>query len=401
MPFDVHATLVNILFLVGIFFLVFASYYLINIGNSKVNDKNKIIFSLHNIKRTVVFICLILLTMFLFNKYSILWSTIVTLLISVVIAYLINPLVKHLENRGFKRSIAILIVYLVVIVFLVILGVLVVPRTANQFMNFVYRIPVIMQDFSANFNNFNKQIFENIPVLGNIADKLVTELDSIINVLQEKLFGVMANFASSAPNVLNILIRLVLVPVFAFYFLLDKERLTSGIISIVPKQRQEKFLNVCKDIDLANSQFVRGRLLMALFVGITTMIFLLIMRIDFALVIGIITCIADIIPYIGPFLGFIPAVVIALFQSPLKALIVAIAFVLIQWIENNILAPKILGSSIGMNPLVILLSLILGGGMFGVVGMIFSVPVVATLKILYKHYKDNIINFIYNDNTEN
>ncbi|NMB09333.1 MAG: AI-2E family transporter [Tissierellia bacterium] len=401
MPFDVHATLVNILFLVGIFFLVFASYYLINIGNSKVNDKNKIIFSLHNIKRTVVFICLILLTMFLFNKYSILWSTIVTLLISVVIAYLINPLVKHLENRGFKRSIAILIVYLVVIVFLVILGVLVVPRTANQFMNFVYRIPVIMQDFSANFNNFNKQIFENIPVLGNIADKLVTELDSIINVLQEKLFGVMANFASSAPNVLNILIRLVLVPVFAFYFLLDKERLTSGIISIVPKQRQEKFLNVCKDIDLANSQFVRGRLLMALFVGITTMIFLLIMGIDFALVIGIITCIADIIPYIGPFLGFIPAVVIALFQSPLKALIVAIAFVLIQWIENNILAPKILGSSIGMNPLVILLSLILGGGMFGVVGMIFSVPVVATLKILYKHYKDNIINFIYNDNTEN
>lgn len=401
MPFDVHAALVNVLFLVGIFFLAFGCYYLINIGNSKVNDKNKIIFSLHNIKRTVVFICIILLIMFLFNKYSILWSTIVTLIISVVIAYLINPLVKYMENRGFKRSIAILIVYLVVITFLVILAVLVVPKTANQFMNFVYRIPVIMQDFSTNFNNFNKQIFENIPVLGSIADKLITELDSIMNVLQEKLFGAMANFASSAPNVLNILIRLVLVPVFAFYFLLDKERLTSGIVSIVPKQRQEKFLNVCKDIDLANSQFVRGRLLMALFVGVTTMVFLLIMGIDFALVIGIITCIADIIPYIGPFLGFIPAVIIALFQSPLKALIVAIAFVLIQWVENNIIAPKILGSSIGMNPLIILLSLILGGGMFGVVGMIFSVPVVATLKILYKHYKDNIINFIYNDNTEN
>lgn len=401
MPFDVRAALINILYLSGIFFLVFSSYYLINIGNSKVNEKNKIIFSLHNIKKTVVFIFLIFLTLYMFNKYTILWSTIVTLLISIVIAYLINPLVNYIQRKGFKRSIAILMVYLVVIIFLVILGVIIIPKTANQFMNFIYRLPVIMQDFSTSFNNLNQKIFENIPMISNFSEKLITEIDSIMIVFQEKLFSLMTSFASNAPNVINIVIRLVLVPVFAFYFLLDKDKLTKGVISIIPKNKQSKFLDVCRDIDLANSQFIRGRLLMALFVGITTTILLFVLGIDFALVIGIITCIADIIPYIGPFLGFVPAVIIAFFQSPLKALIVGIAFVLIQWAENNIIAPKILSSTIGLNPLVILVSLIIGGGMFGVIGMIFSVPIVATIKILYKHYKNNIIKFIYNDNNEN
>ena len=140
---------------------------------------------------------------------------------------------------------------------------------------------------------------------------------------------------------------------------------------------------------------------MAIAVGVMTTIFLLIMRIDYALIIGIITCIADIIPYIGPALGFIPAVVLALVDSPIKAVIVAAAFVLIQWVENNILAPKILGTTIGLNPLLILTSLILGAGMFGVPGMIFAVPVVATLKVVLGHFKNDIKNFFFDNNHRN
>lgn len=132
---------------------------------------------------------------------------------------------------------------------------------------------------------------------------------------------------------------------------------------------------------------------MALFVGVATMITLFLMGIEFALIIGVLTFVFDIVPYIGPFIGFVPAVLIAFFKSPIKALWVAFLFVFIQWLENNVIGPKILGSSIGLHPLVVLFSLIIGGGMFGVPGMIFAVPVIAEIKILYinilREYKIN------------
>ena len=103
-----------------------------------------------------------------------------------------------------------------------------------------------------------------------------------------------------------------------------------------------------------------------------------------------ITGIADIIPYFGPFLGFLPAVFFALLNSPIKAFWVAVLFIGIQWIENNVLAPKIIGESTGIHPITILLALIIGGGMFGVMGMIFSIPLVAVAKILFNFIMENI-----------
>ena len=121
------------------------------------------------------------------------------------------------------------------------------------------------------------------------------------------------------------------------------------------------------------------------------------MGIEFALVIGIITCVADIIPYIGPFLGFIPAVLLALIKGPITAIWVAVLFCIVQWLENNILGPKILGDSTGMHPLVVLILLIVGGGMFGVAGMILSVPIASAIKIVFKHTKPYIVKYLYKD----
>ena len=127
--------------------------------------------------------------------------------------------------------------------------------------------------------------------------------------------------------------------------------------------------------------------MLALFVGFLTMIYLLILRVDFAIVIGMITCIADIIPYIGPFLGFVPAVLFAFMDAPLKALWVSILFIIIQWAENNILAPKLIGDSTGLNPLAVLISIIIGGGIFGIWGMVVSVPLVSIILILLDFFK--------------
>ena len=126
---------------------------------------------------------------------------------------------------------------------------------------------------------------------------------------------------------------------------------------------------------------------MAIFVGFATMVYLLVLRVDFAIVIGLITCVADIIPYIGPFLGFLPAVLFAFMDAPIKALWVAILFLLLQWAENNIIAPKLLSDKTGLNPMLILISIIIGGGVFGVFGMILSVPFASILVILIEFFK--------------
>ena len=199
--------------------------------------------------------------------------------------------------------------------------------------------------------------------------------------------------AMGTKTLLSGVLRLILLPVVIFYVLDDKEAIINKIKIIVPDKYEDLFSVIFREVDVALSQFVRGRILMALFVGVATMITLFLMGIEFALIIGVLTFVFDIVPYIGPFIGFVPAVLIAFFKSPIKALWVAFLFVFIQWLENNVIGPKILGSSIGLHPLVVLFSLIIGGGMFGVPGMIFAVPVIAVIKILYinilREYKIN------------
>ncbi len=178
------------------------------------------------------------------------------------------------------------------------------------------------------------------------------------------------------------MLNFVLVLIFTYYFSVEKDEIKVKVVEKLPAKHRDDILYLAYKINDALHGFVQGRLVMAVFVGFLTMILLLIMRIEFAVVIGFITMIADIIPYIGPFLGFLPAFILALFQSKTKAIWVGLFFVAIQWAENNILGPKILGSRTGLHPMIVLISIIIGGGMFGVVGMIVSVPIVSILFVL-------------------
>ncbi|WP_237036362.1 AI-2E family transporter [Mediannikoviicoccus vaginalis] len=400
MPFDVQHLLINAILVLVVFLLSFSIYYLINIGNTKVSLRNRLKFDQIFIKRTTVIIILILMTLFIFNKFPIVSRTLSTAIISVVVAYLINPLAMKLEDLGLKRSYAILVVYLIVILFFAIIVVFLWPMLVEQLKNLVQSIPQIVQYI----NELGEKIgakFTDYPAANDFITNGTKSILKSLNKVQDNLIFEMGNIGEKVSGLASGIIRVVLIPVFTFYFIMYKEKYFVWIKNQVPPNKYKSTTSLFKEIDRVNSQFVRGRLIMAIAVGVMTTIFLLIMRIDYALIIGIITCVADIIPYIGPALGFIPAVVLALVDSPIKAVIVAAAFVLIQWVENNILAPKILGTTIGLNPLLILTSLILGAGMFGVPGMIFAVPVVATLKVVLGHFKNDIKNFFFDNNHRN
>lgn len=400
MPFDVQHLLINAILVLVVFMLSLSIYYLINIGNTKVSLRNRLKFDQIFIKRTTVIILFILTTLFIFNKYPIVSRTLSTAIISVIVAYLINPLAMKLEDLGLKRSYAILIVYLIVILFFAIIVVFLWPMLVEQLKNLVQSIPQIVRYI----NELGEKIgdkFTDYPAANDFITNGTKSILKSLNKVQDNLIFELSNIGEKVSGLASGLIRIVLIPVFTFYFIMFKEKYFVWFKNQVPPNKYKSTTSLFKEIDRVNSQFVRGRLIMAVAVGVMTTIFLLIMGIDYALIIGIITCIADIIPYIGPALGFVPAVVLALVDNPIKAVIVAVAFVLIQWVENNILAPKILGTTIGLNPLLILTSLILGAGMFGVPGMIFAVPVVATLKVVLGHFKNDIKNFFFDNNHRN
>ena len=406
------------LVILSILLIFLAIYYLINIGNRYIEGKKRINIDLSLITKIFLGILIFYLINILFNKFPILGYTLSSVMIAIIFAYIINPIVNYLERKGVKRQFGVIIVYISAILIFGILIVSVIPKTINEVSNLLTSLPGMVDTLIREFNNFLSNVFakfnielpknfiniyketnpkvngnvETPQIVSNILDSIKGTINELIVKVQGSLMGSLSNVISKLYGFLTSAFRLVLIIIFSFYFSVDKERFMLRVKKAIPNKHREDISYLTKNIDIALQQFIRGRMLMAIFVGLLTMVYLLVLRVDFAIIIGLITCVADIIPFIGPFLGCAPAVLFAFMDSPMKALWVLILFVIVQWIENNILAPKLIGDSTGLNPLVILISIIIGGGIFGVWGMVISVPLTSIIFILV-----DFIKIKYND----
>lgn len=406
------------LVILSILLIFLAIYYLINIGNRYIEGKKRINIDLSLITKIFLGILIFYLINILFNKFPILGYTLSSVIIAIIFAYIINPIVNYLERKGVKRQFGVIIVYISAILIFGILIVSVIPKTINEVSNLLTSLPGMVDTLIREFNNFLSNVFakfnielpknfiniyketnpkvngnvETPQIVSNILDSIKGTINDLIVKVQGSLMGSLSNVISKLYGFLTSAFRLVLIIIFSFYFSVDKERFVLKVKKAIPNKHREDISYLTKNIDIALQQFIRGRMLMAIFVGLLTMIYLLVLRVDFAIIIGLITCVADIIPFIGPFLGCAPAVLFAFMDSPMKALWVLILFVIVQWVENNILAPKLIGDSTGLNPLVILISIIIGGGIFGVWGMVISVPLTSIIFILV-----DFIKIKYND----
>lgn len=392
-------------------------YYLINIGNRFIEGDKRIKIDLKLIIKIFIAIVILYLVTIIFEKYTILGYTLWSLIIGIIFAYVIDPIVNFLERKGIKRPFGVIIVYITTLIVFAILLVTVIPKTITEITNLLASLPPMIDSMSRGLTKFFYKLAEdyniNLPpsflnMLSGTTDgvsksaKLVTNsqdpLTNMFNSFSNAITNILGNVQKSALDSLRSVVvklyglvtstlKIVLVLIFSFYFSIGKEKYLKSFKKSIPNKYRDDVNYLAVRINASLQQFIRGRLLLALFVGFLTMIYLLILRVDFAIVIGMITCIADIIPYIGPFLGFVPAVLFAFMDAPLKALWVSILFIIIQWAENNILAPKLIGDSTGLNPLAVLISIIIGGGIFGIWGMVVSVPLVSIILILLDFFK--------------
>lgn len=373
-------------------------YYLINIGNNYVENRNKIKINYKRLLPIVIGLIVLLIMKSLFRRYTILSDTFYTIIISVILAYLFNPVIDYLESKNIKRVWAVLLLYLVIVGIIFILAFLVIPKSSKEIKRLMIDMPDYIDKASGMidflYNEYYSTLGDLPPIFQGVQQVVMENIvgleTMVVNGLKTFIGGIINTFAK--------VISLVLTPILTLYFLVDKDYFKEKITSLIPLKYKDDFIKLSKDIDNSLSKFVRGKIIMATYVGVMTSTVLLLLGIDFAIVIGFITGFADIIPYIGPFIGFLPAVFFAFLSSPIKAFWISIIFIVIQWTENNIIAPKVIGDTTGIHPMIILLSIIIGGGVFGVVGMILAVPVVAISIILYDFTREKIkINKLKNE----
>lgn len=309
------------------------------------------------------------------------------------IAYILNPVIQFIEDHIFSlflknkkiiKLASIFTCYLFVLTFITIFLFYITPQIAKSLSDLTNKIPsmyqellIFFQTLSNRFPNYNFSIWEQklqklIPDLLNLGTDFMTELFPFLYTL--------------SLSIVKLFINILLSIVISCYMLMDQQCILKGlkqlIYAILPQKRAAQFCKTSKECNLIFSNFIAGKFIDSLIIGILCFFLMYLLRLPYILLISVIIGITNMIPYFGPFIGAIPSIFILLFISPLQAFIFFIMIFLLQQFDGLILGPKILGNSTGLKPLWIILGITLGGAYGGVLGMFLGVPFTAVIAYL-------------------
>jgi predicted PurR-regulated permease PerM len=299
---------------------------------------------------------------------------------SLLFAYLVYPLVRRLNTR-LPAIAAILIVYALIVLVVGSALALVVPALSNDLSNFVRSLPALAQQFQ------NELIAPHNPLLRRVPDAdrvALANLPTQLNGAVQK-YGVdtLTRSFTVVLSTVSVLATLVVIPVLAAYMLLEAADVRRQLLGLFPAKRRAKANTVIDELDAVVGGFIRGQLIDGAIVGTMIFVMLMIMHVPYALLIGVSAGILNFIPYAGAVIGFVPAVLLALaYNGPTNALIVAILFAVIQQIDGNFVAPRVLKDNVGLSPLYIIIAILVGSELFGLIGTFLAVPVAAMLRVL-------------------
>ena len=335
------------------------------------------------------------------NVINSILSVLSPLIIGFTVAYLLNPILKFFEKKVFKfiknkrilRFVGVFFTYISLILFFLALGMLVIPQVTKSITELVSKFESYKES-ALDFVNSILQNLKNMNILSNQVDA-----NSIIEMLSDDITSgasIMKSIVSFlAANIDEILVipKNILLGLFiSIYALLNKERLAAQFKKLAKAVLSaESYETVYHRVTFTQATFggyFTGVLLDALFVGITAFLALVIFGIPYASLIAVVVAVTNVIPVFGPFIGAIPSAIIIFISQPNKVLLFIILMVVIQQIDGNIIAPKILGNSTGMSSLSVIIAISIMGSCFGFIGMFIGVPVFAVIIALIKELVD-------------
>lgn len=332
----------------------------------------------------------ILLGLFLYHFRTKLTGILVPFFVAVIIAYLLKPMVVKLEAKRIPRSAGILIIYLVLSVLVIGATVFVVPELINNTKDLMNTLPDLADNYQKMFNRYMSYI-QSSKWSPDIKNAIYREVQNGSIAAQEYVMETLRKSLNTLIKMLTLLFNLVISMIIAYYFIKDAKFFREYFLSLTPRRWRNGLINTGREINAILSNFIQGQLLTALIVGIMEAVGLMIVKVKYPLVLGLIGGIANIIPYFGPFLGSIPAVTIALLDSPIKAVWAIVAFSVVQQIDNAFISPKIIEGRLGLHPVTTIFAVLIGGEFFGIVGMLVSVPIFAIIKVFLKRAVEAIV----------
>lgn len=305
-------------------------------------------------------------------------------LVGGAIAYFLDPIADRLERLGLSRAAATSVITLVMILIMVLLVLAVIPTLVNQTAALVNAAPEI----SRKIQSF---LTERFPELTDKTSILRQTLADIGAFIQSKGGDLAKGILSSISSVVSAVIFIVVVPVVAFYMLLDWDKMVARLDDLLPRDHAPVVRRLALDIDRVLAGFVRGQLSVCLVLGTYYSVALMFAGLEFGLVVGAAAGAITFIPYVGAIVGGVLAIGLALFQfwgDWVQVGVVAGIFAAGQFLEGNILTPRLVGKSVGLHPIWLLLALSAFGSVFGFVGMLVAVPVAASLGVLTRFAAD-------------
>jgi len=323
--------------------------------------------------------------------FWLLGSTLLPFLMGAALAYFLDPLADRLGRLGLSRTLATAVIATFAILVFVLVLVLVVPAMIKQIQGLVAAMP----DYIAGLVEF---LGRRYPDIFGEQSQIMRNLSDVETMMREGGLTVMNQVLAGSLKVLDFLILLVVTPVVTFYLLLDWDSMVDEINGVLPRQHAPTVRRLAREIDLVLAGFVRGQLTVCLVLGVFYAVALTAIGLQFGFLVGIIAGLISFVPYVGSVVGLLLSVGIATFQfweDPFWILATAGIFFFGQFVEGNILAPNLIGKSVGLHPVWLILALSVFGTLFGFAGLLVAVPVAAAIGVLWRflveRYRDSAL----------
>lgn len=306
----------------------------------------------------------------------------VPILVSVLLFYISKPLVNLLSKKV-SKVLSIIILYIFFIALIVLLIGLIIPEIQHQINTLIRNMPIIINEIQKllteiQYNEFIQQF--NMSEMFRF-EEVVENIGKTIS----SVFNFVSGTFSVISVIINMFITLFVVAFLLFYMLKEGEKFPKSIARFFQDDRKEEVLSIMKELDKTLSNYIQGIIIVCSSIGVLCYIAFSIIGLEYALILALVAMVTNVIPYLGPWIGAIPAVIVALIQSPMMAISVIIIIVVIQQIESILIQPQVMGKKMKMHPVTVLFLVLVAGQFIGIVGMILAVPTYALSKVIIIH----------------
>lgn len=301
-----------------------------------------------------------------------------------VLYYLFRPLVNYLQVKNVPRTLSILLIYLLFGLLITLLFSLGGPVLEEQMKSFVVSAPQLIEDIQDKVTELQQSKWNN-----HLRKYDSVDLEKASEAITKSVSTSLDAIGTNVMNIIGVLASIVTVfatvPFILYYMLKEGEKAPQQILRLLPVKQQKNGRKILVDLDEALSSYIQGQILVSFCIGVMLFIGYLLIDLDYSLLVAIIAMFTNVIPFIGPILAIIPAMIIACIDSPMMMVKVLMVMIVVQQIEGHIISPQVMGKKLEIHPLTIISLLLAAGRIGGVLGLIIAVPVYAVIKVIAHH----------------